>query len=95
MFNDPNASDPTHSVLSKVRLVFMFDAHDANPHKGPLRYHFERAGRQGCKGCRRALRKTHRRGLSHKQTTSWSSILNSIEGLVEQLKSRRCHQQGT
>ena len=90
VFNDQNASDPTHSVLSKVRstfrLVYMIVI--------PTQDHFgiilnEPAGKVAKVAVEHAV------GLivevCHINATVVSTavlILNPIEGLVERLKSR-------
>ena len=45
MFNDSNASDPTHSVLSKVFLTLGPRHATLTLRIGSLWYHFERACR--------------------------------------------------
>ena len=90
MFNDPNGSDPTHSVLSKVcsasRLVYMALI-STQDHFGIILN--EPAGKVA------KVVVEHSVGLivevCHTRAIVVSTVvlnLNSIEGLVGQLKSR-------
>lgn len=54
----------TRLIVSSPRYIEHFcGGNDPDFQLGPLRYHPERAGRQGREGCRRALRKSRRSGL--------------------------------
>lgn len=97
VFNDSNASDPTHSVLSKVCSTFMLMDMAlilTQDHFGIILN--EPAGKVA------KVVVEHTVGLivqvCHTNTMVVLSVvlnLDSIEGLVGRLKSRRCHQQGT
>ena len=97
MFNDANASDPTHSVLSKVCLTLML-LHTISiltqDHFGIILN--EPAGKVA------KVVVEHSVNLIVEVCHANAPLilagildLNFIEGLVKQLEPRRCYQQGT
>ena len=95
MFNDPNASDPTHSVLSKVRSIPRL----VHTTLTPTQDHFgiilnEPAGKVAKVVVEHSVNLIVEVCYTN-APLALSGILNSIEGLVKQLEPRRCDQQGT